>query len=260
MRVKINGISLNYRLTGQGKTLVLTHGLGGSLAAWQDLAPEMSKHYQVLTWDVRGFGESDKPEEEYSPQIFSQDLHGLLEVLSIEKVYLLGHSMGGVIAQRFTLDYPRQVDALILVATSSEVGPRATEAWAERTRLVEEQGMKGLTQFTHRLYAPGFGEAHPQVVDRRVEELLKNDPKAYIRATRAISKYNYTPELGGISCPTLILQGDKDIVTPPGGSVIMSRHIPGSRLKIYENCGHGIPGEKPEEFRDDLLSFLRDHG
>ncbi|MCH9037656.1 MAG: alpha/beta fold hydrolase, partial [Chloroflexi bacterium] len=59
MRVKINGISINYRLTGQGKTLVLTHGLGGSLAAWQDLAPEMSRHYQVLTWDVRGFGESD---------------------------------------------------------------------------------------------------------------------------------------------------------------------------------------------------------
>ncbi len=256
MRTVINGISLNYEITGEGKALVLTHGLGGELGNWRNVVPDLARSYRVMTWDVRGFGQSDKPEGEYSAGLFAEDLHRLLARLGIARVYLLGHSMGGVIAQRFALDYPQQVEALILVSTSSEVGPRATAAWEDRIRGIEEKGMEGITPFAGWAYAPEFAQAHPEAVEERLRVVLRNDPQAYIRATRAVSSYNYTPELARIGCPTLILQGDKDIITPPGGSVIMNRNIPGSQLKIFKDCGHMLPTEKEKEFVEAVLEFL----
>ncbi|MFQ5934222.1 MAG: alpha/beta fold hydrolase, partial [Dehalococcoidia bacterium] len=193
----------------------------------------------------------------YTPTLLAQDLHHLLAKLNIDKVYLLGHSMGGVIAQRFALDYPDPVEALILVATSSEVGPKATAGWEDRIRLVEEKGMEGMVTFGQRVYTPEFAAAHSDVVEERTKRLLANDPKAYVKATRAISKYNYTGELARIKCPTLILQGEEDVLTPPGGSVIMHRNIPGSELKMYKGCGHMVPSEKEGEFVSDILNFLK---
>ncbi|MFQ5872406.1 MAG: alpha/beta fold hydrolase [Dehalococcoidia bacterium] len=257
MRTKIDGIYINYELTGRGKTFVLTHGLGGELGNWGHVVPPFAELYQVLTWDVRGFGRSDKPDGEFSPGLFAQDLHQLLVKLNIAGVYLLGHSMGGVIAQRFALDYPDQVEALILVATSSEVAPKFMAGWQERIRLVQEKGMEGVVPFSNRGYGPEFATTHPQMVKERSKLLLNNDPKAYVKATGAISDYNYTGELPRLKCPTLILQGDKDVITPPGGSVIMSRNIPGSELKIYKGCGHMVPTEREREFVGDILDFLK---
>ena len=256
MRTKINGVSLNYEITGEGRTLVLTHGIGGSLGSWSNVAPRLAGSFQVLTWDVRGFGDSDKPDEEYSPELFAGDLHLRLEKLNIDKVALLGHSMGGVIAQRFVLDYPDSVEALILEATSSEVGPKAVAGWDQRIRAIEEGGMERVAASGGRAFAPSFAAAHPELIEQRQRLTVRNDPRAYIRAVRAISHYNYTSELSRIECPTLILQGDLDLVTPPGGSVIMSRNIPGSQLKIYEDCGHVVHIEKEPEFVTDLLQFL----
>jgi len=139
MRIKIDGIHLNYELAGQGRTLVLIHGLRSSLASWGPLIPPLAEYYQVLAWDVRGHGQSDKPDEEYTVSQWAQDLSLLLHKLAITKAYVLGISMGGVIAQRFALDYPGVVEALILASTSSEVGERATRAWeAQAEQLARE--------------------------------------------------------------------------------------------------------------------------
>lgn len=228
MRIKIDGVHLNYELAGQGKTLVLIHGLRSSLASWRPFIPALAEHYQVLVWDVRGHGQSDKPDEEYTVSLWAQDLSLLLHKLDIAKAYVLGISMGGVLAQRFTLDYPDMVEALILASTSSEVGERATRAWEAQAEQLEREG-----------------QGQPDELTR-----------AGIRAIRAIARYNFTPELSRIRCPTLILQGENDTLTPPGGSVIMHRNIPGSQL-VFLQCGHAIPSEQPQLFVQHVLGFLK---
>ena len=256
MRVKVNGIFINYELAGKGKCLALIHGLGGSLNTWHQQVAAFSERYQVLTWDVRGFGGSDRPRGEYSATLFASDLAGLLRKLSVERAYVLGHSMGGVIALRFALDHPELTAGLIVSASSSEVNPKAIEYWDDLAATVEKKGMEAVPFDPARVFSKEFGARNPDLVAAFARTRPVNDPNAYARAARAMARYNYTPELGKITCPTLVIVGDQDMVTPPGGSVIMSRRIPGSKLIIFKGLGHVSYVENPEVYNSAVLGFL----
>jgi pimeloyl-ACP methyl ester carboxylesterase len=121
---------------------------------------------------------------------------------------------------------------------------------------IEQRGFSLNTDFASRIYAPSFVKAHPEAVQAMAARTATNDPRAYAAAARAVSAYNWTAELGRLRMPTLIIQGMEDKLTPPGGSVKMSRAIPRSRLLMFPDCGHVIPEEKPELFTRTLLAFL----
>jgi len=170
--------------------------------------------------------------------------------------HVVGISMGGVIAQRFALDFPVHVKSLTLISTSSEVGPQAQAAWEKTASIIEQRGFSANADFAQRIYAPGFVKAHPEAVQAMAERTARNDQRAYAAAARAIGSYNWTAELSRIQAPTLIIQGMKDALTPPGGSIKMSRVLPRSRLLMFSDCGHVVPEEKPELFTRTLLAFL----
>ncbi len=256
MHTVVDGLRFRYAQDGQGTDLVLIHGLGGSLRDWDPIVPELSRHHRLLRWDVRGFGDSGKPSGPYSPQLFARDLVGLMRALGVTRTHVVGISMGGVIAQRFTLDYPDLVQSLTLISTSSEVGERARRDWEKTAAVIEQRGFPAGTEFAERVFAPSFVKAHPEVVKEMAARTVANDQQAYAAAARAISAYNWTADLSRIQAPTLILQGLDDVLTPPGGSVRMSRGIPRSRLLLIPDCGHDVPVEKPELLTHTLLAFL----
>ncbi|MGE0827711.1 MAG: alpha/beta fold hydrolase, partial [Candidatus Binatia bacterium] len=105
-------------------------------------------------------------------------------------------------------------------------------------------------------FAPSFVSAHPEQVAIIAERTAKNDPRAYAAAARAIGAFNWTAELPRLQMPTLILQGLEDNLTPPGGSVKLSRGIPHSRLLMLPDCGHVITVEKSEVFTHAMLAFI----
>lgn len=256
MLVTVDGLQFHCVQDGQGSDLILIHGLGGSLHDWDACAPPLSRHHRVLRWDVRGFGESAKPPGPYSPQLFARDLAGLVRSLGVTSAHVAGISMGGVIAQRFALDYPELVQSLTLISTSSEVGAQARAAWEKMAAVIEQHGFSADTAFAERIFAPSFVKAHPEAVQEMAARTAANDPRAYAVAARAIGAYNWTADLGRMQAPTLILQGLDDALTPPGGSVRMSRVLPRSRLLLIPDCGHVVPVEKPELFTHTLLAFL----
>ena len=114
MKIIANGISMNYELIGSGRCLTLIHGAGDNLNAWFNQVPAFSQRYRVLTYDVRGHGQTEMTEEELTTELWVDDLYALLKDLSISETFLLGHSMGGAIALQFTLTHPKMVKALIL--------------------------------------------------------------------------------------------------------------------------------------------------
>lgn len=260
MRVAVGEIEINYVLEGEGRTVVLTHGLGEDLGTWEEAARTLRDRYRVLRWDVRGFGASDAPYDlvtPVTPVTWAADLNGLLEVLEIPSAVIVGDSMGGVIAQRFVLDYAKRTEALILLCTSSEVGPTLKAYWEQHAQTIEEEGMAASGGLAGgRGYSDGFRREHGAEIAAWDAEMLSIDPQAYAAAGRAVSDYRYTEELAAIRCPTLILQGLDDIVTPPGGSVIMSRKIPGAQLEMIENCGHAIGREQGEVMLRHIEAFL----
>jgi 3-oxoadipate enol-lactonase len=255
MRVEAGGIHLNYELTGDGTPLVLTHGLGNDLRFWDDVEKPLAEHHRLLRWDVRGFGASDKPPGPYGTQLLAADLAALLDALGLERVHLAGLSMGGVVAQRFALDFGHRVRSLILISTSSEVGERAVRSWQRLADRVEREGFDERTADASPSFSAAFAARHPARVRALSEQVRDNDPAAYAAAARAVSEYNWTADLSRVAAPTLILQGLADRLTPPGGSVRMQRALPRARLLLVADTGHFLPLERPILFACSVLAF-----
>lgn len=258
MEAIVDGMRLHYELAGErGPLVVLTHGLGGRLEFFDAHVEALTRSYRVLRWDLRGAGRSEKPPGTYSPMLFSSDLAGLLDHLGEHTAYLVGHSGGGVVAQRFALDHPDRALGLVLVSTSSEVGAKATAAWNRLADTIEQRGFGPAERDPDpRGFGPAFAASHPDVVRQLAEQTRANDPRAYAASARAFGAYNWTAELATLRVPTLIVQGLADRMTPPGGSVIMSRRIPKSRLVMIPEAGHNLPIEMPTVFTTAILAFF----
>ena len=254
----VNAVRLCYQVSGEGPVVVLTHGLGGNLESWQPTAEALQDRFTVLRWDVRGFGRSDRERGPVDPKTWAADLNGVLEHAGVDRAVLVGISLGGVVAQRFALDFPERTRALVLMSTTSEVGDRARTAWLERARLVEEKGLLAAFGGGPALsYAPDYAEKYAAEIRAAAEESARrNDPHCYAAAARAVSAYDFTAELARLDLRALVLQGLEDRLTPPGGGVILARAIPGARLELIEGCGHAISAEKFETMLALLEDFL----
>ncbi len=254
-QVVVDGVSLHYEQEGEGSDLLLVHGLGGTLQVWGADVPVFARHHRVTRFDVRGHGESEKPPGPYSLARFAQDVMAVCDAAGIESTHVLGISMGGVIAQRVALDAPRRVRSLILVSTSSEVGPQSVTAWQRLAERIERFGFDAQTADASRAFAPAFAKQHPDVVAALARRNAANDPRGYAAAARAVSDYNWTAELSRVTVPVLILQGLDDQLTPPGGSVKMSRALPHARLVMVDEAGHNLAIEQPAVFQSSVLAF-----
>jgi pimeloyl-ACP methyl ester carboxylesterase len=258
MQATVDGVDLHYELAGEGPTIVLTHGIGGSGADFAPIVPGLAQRYRVLTWDVRGFGTSARPAEGYSIAGFARDLAGLLDQLGIEQAVIGATSMGGTITQRFILDFPERTAAAVILSTSSEVNARARDAWLQQADAIERDGMAAwLRRSRPAQYTDEYLRAHPEALAAEEKRIAANpDGHVYAQVTRAVADYNYTEELESVRVPALVLVGSKDPQTPPGGSVIISRRIPGAELHILDGFGHGLPREAPEQVVALILAFL----
>jgi pimeloyl-ACP methyl ester carboxylesterase len=267
MKIEANGISMNYEVTGSGRWLTLIHGAGDNLEAWWNQVPAFSERYRVLTYDVRGYGQTETPAGEYTTDILVQDLNELLKGLGIEETYLLGYSMGGRIAVEFTLKYPGTVKALIIA--NSGVAPvergqadmkEMMELRQKRMETVEKEGLAPIMgESTAMVFSPGWPEKNLDVVEHYTRIRLKNDPGAYLTAMRAMVWGMSPPDVSAIRCPTLIIAGEKDGLMGAESGQASQKLIPGSQLKVMAT-GHAAAIEKPEEFNSTVLEFLAGTG
>lgn len=254
-RLRVDGCELSFEEAGAGSTLVLIHGLGNDLRFWDRHVDALAERHRVVRYDVRGFGASEKPPGPYSPEIFARDLDEFLTGIGVRDAHVLGISMGGVIGQRFALDYRHRVRSLVLVSTSSEVGPKSVAAWQRLADTIEREGFDARSADASRAFSASFVAAHPDVVAEAGRVNAACDPRGYAAAARAVSDYRWTDSLRRLDLPVLILQGLDDRLTPPGGSVKMSRVLPRALLLMVPDCGHNLPVEQPVFFRTAVLAF-----
>jgi pimeloyl-ACP methyl ester carboxylesterase len=258
MRTTVDGVGLNYEVTGNGPTIALTHGIGGSGADFEPIIAGLARNYQVLTWDVRGFGASERPADGYGIARFAKDLAGILDHIGVDQAVIMGTSMGGTITQRFILDFPQKTAAAVIMSTSSEVNERARDMWFRQADAIERDGMEA---WIRRSRPPEqtdeFLKEHPEILEAEQRRIRNNpDGHVYAQVARTVADYNYTEELKSVRVPTLVLVGSEDKQTPPGGSVIISRTIPGAELHILDGFGHGLPRETPDQVIELVTAFL----
>jgi pimeloyl-ACP methyl ester carboxylesterase len=263
-KVKTNNIELFYEIHGAGKPLVLISGLGYSSWQWHKMVPLLAEHFQVITFDNRGVGQSDKPAGPYTAQMLAQDTVGLLDALKIEKAVIVGHSMGGFIAQAMALDFPQRVEKLILCSTNFG-GPNHVPVTPEAMKVLSDVSSDPLTRFTNGLKvstAPGWSEKNNEMIQEWIKWRVANpiEPAPY-QAQMAIGlgllaeAAAFENKLSRLNVPTLILFGAHDKVVPPANADLLAQKIADSTVLIFPDAGHFFPIEIPEAASHAITDF-----
>jgi len=263
-KVKVNDIQLYYEVRGEGEPLVLIMGLGANTRGWDMQVPAFSREFQVVAFDNRGSGRSDKPASSYSMRLFADDTAGLMDALGIASAHVYGQSMGGLIAQELALSYPQRVRTLVLGSTSCG-GQRAVGALPEHLTLMaslntlspEEAAEKGLPL----MYSAEFiARKRQELIARALAEAeLRPPPDAFARQVQAAVRHEAYDRLPQIRCPTLVISGSDDKIVPAENSRILAEQIPGAELVLLPKAGHGYLVECADESNAIVLDFLRRH-
>lgn len=246
--VEINDVKINYVAEGKApKTIVFIHGLGENLESWKHQTKFFSKDFKVVALDLRGHGKSGVPKKKIEMDDFAGDVMGLLNHLGIKKAHFCGLSMGALVIFELYKRHPDYFLSMILVATRPRYPPAQTAA-------LEGMSMEviGEEVATFAL-AASAAESLREEVAKMIAGTQKD---VYLQSAEATSMLNYTDLLPKIKVPTLIIVGDRDIVTPVHSAEILNRDIPRSILKMMRGIGHLPNRENPEEFNNTLEEFL----
>ncbi len=265
-KIESNGIEIYYEIHGSGQTLLLVTGLGYGLWYWKKLVLELSDHYQVILFDNRGSGKSSHPDGPYTIPMMAADTAGLLDALELKEIAVLGHSLGGFIAQELVVSRPDLVGKLILASTNYG-GMNVIPVTAEALEVMTSRGgdpVELVKRGIEIACAPGFVEKHPQVVQDMIDYRFTNPvPSAQYHAqvaagagTAAYSDTQVDERMDSIKIPTLILSGEFDRVVPPGNAKLMAEKIPQAQVVIIPDTGHMFPIENPVTAADEIKVFL----
>lgn len=252
-------IHLHYEVHGKGQPLLFIHGLGSSARDWELQVSEFSKTYQVITFDLRGHGQSDKPAGPYSLPMFAADTAQLLSSLALTSAHVVGLSLGGGVAFQLAIDYPALVKTMVIVNSAPEMIVRTFKdrmsVW-QRFAIVRLLGMRKMGEVLSTRLFPR--EEHESLRATFVERWAENDPRAYREAMRAMIGWSVMDRLGSIQCPTLVMTADQDY-TPVALKEDYAKLIPEAQLVVIPDSHHATPVEQPETFNTVLMEFLEKH-
>lgn len=267
----IHGYRRAFRIAGEGPALLLIHGIGDNSSTWSEIIPHLAENHTVIAPDLLGHGRSDKPRADYSVAAYANGMRDLLSVLGIDKVTVVGHSLGGGVAMQFAYQFPHMVDRLVLVSAggvTKDVHPFlrliSMPVVNEALKLLRLPGAMAAVRAVGDVVSRVHGSPlRPGAMLHDTPDLVRvlgdlPDPtayEAYLRTLRSVVDWRgqvvtmldrcYLTE----NLPVQLIWGACDSVIPVAHAHMAHAAMPGSRLDIFENAGH-FP------FRDDPLRFL----
>jgi pimeloyl-ACP methyl ester carboxylesterase len=269
----IHGYERAYRMAGRGPALLFLHGIGDDSSTWLDLLASLSGDYTVIAPDLLGHGASAKPRADYSVAAYACGMRDLLTTLDIDRVTVVGHSLGGGVAMQFAYQFPERCERLVLVGSGgvgASVHPLLRMAAAPGAGLVMPllgtrpalAAMRGIAELLRVSEGLGLGPDLDYVLTRYVRLLQPSSRTAFLRTLRSVVDWRgqvvnmldrcYLTE--GI--PTLLAWGTDDVVVPSGHALRAHRAMPGSRLVLFEGAGHFPHRSDPKRFLEILREFL----
>ena len=238
---------MHYEIAGSGFPLVLLHGIGSNARSWHRQIAAFAAGFRVIAWDAPGFGKSpDLPPQEPSIRAFALSLRELLDSAGVKSAVVLGHSLGGIIAQQFYGDYPEYVAALILADTTQ--GGSAN--LSERLRMIRTMTPRALAeQRGPKLLSP---QAAPELVQETIDIMSQVRRPGYEFAAIAMANSDLKGILDHIRIPLLMIWGANDTITPR-----WERWPDGAALEIIPDAGHLCYAEQPDLFYQAVIRFLQ---
>jgi pimeloyl-ACP methyl ester carboxylesterase len=252
--IQVPNGKLYFEMHGQGRTLVLLHGLWSNHGVWRKIVPELARNNEVILLDHMGHGESDRMQVPYRPATYASDLGHLLGSLNRNKVTLLGFSLGASVAQAYYFQKPSIVEALVLVATP----PPYKMRWMmgiEFVSFLEKLGITSLKRQTIRALGRRYSKGTDKgFIEKTLNELSSYDNGEFARLLRSAWDRRNIGREAEIRAPTHIVVGEKDGIR--GHSVSIQQAIPSSWLSIVPDSDHSVLFDRPEWVAREILAFL----
>ena len=246
------------RGASRGVPVAFLHGFAGSWRSFASVLPHLPSGIRAIAPTLRGHGDASKPPSGYGVQDFADDVAGLLDGLQVEAAVVVGHSMGGAVAQRFALDHPGRTLGLVLAASSVPAGEvPAVRSFYEDvvTGLSDPVDPALLRSFIATTLARPIPESVYQVL---LEDARRLPARVWREAFRERLDTDMSGEIHRISVPTLLVWGDRDGRTTRSEQEKLLAAVEEARLLVYEDAGHDLHLEEPERFAADVASFVRE--
>ena len=251
-----NGVQLNYQKTGNGQPIIFVHGLSSSMELWTRIDQTALNGKTIISYDLRGHGRSEKVSGPHNLEKHMSDLASLMEKLEIEKAQIVGHSLGAMIALELALQHPSKVSSLTLLSTTAAFPQETRNTFFEMAASASFGGMESITdQLIDLSFRPIFHKTESKIVEAIRRSLLSNDAPSIVSAIRMVAKVDLRERLSSVSCPTQILVGSDDILTPLDLAKELVASIKGAQLKELPNCGHAAPVEQPSLVTKAITEF-----
>ena len=251
-KADINGIKLNYEVTGDGEPVILITGFAGTTAFWNNTVPLLSDNYKVITLDNRGVG-STKYNGKFTIEAMADDVIALMDHLSIFDAHIVGWSMGTTISHRIALKYPERVSTLTFISPYAKRPARSSYIMNTAIQMVKEGA--DFDHFSRILNSFCFSEDvffDKEKKGSKIKLPAKMDIRGIEDQMKALDVYDGRWDMNKIQFNTLVIHGTKDIMVPPWIGEIIADTIPSSKLVMVPKAGHII-------HPSDYIAVLKEH-
>lgn len=253
----INSIQIYYEIHGKGEPLLLIHGLGSSTQDWENQVAFFSSRYQVIAFDLRGHGKTDKPKHPYTVSLLAEDTACFIKALNLSPVNVVGHSLGGMIAFQLAVDYPTLIKSMIIVNSAPFLSfPSLKDVLRFFLRSINVRlfGMRYLSVQLATMLFPKPEQA--PLRETFIKRWCENDPKAYLCALHAFRHWNLKNKLHNLQMPTLVIAADHDY-TPVSLKEDYCQKLARGKVVVIEDSHHMTILDQPARFNKAVLDFLQ---
>lgn len=261
-KTHINHITLYYEQHGIGDDLILIGGLSADHQVWKSTIRHLSHHFRILIFDNRGAGQTSSPDYPYTTEMMAHDVLQLMDALHISKAHVVGHSMGGCVAQQMMLLAPDRIKKCVIACSRAKPNALGNMVLSLREKL-EAAGISKelLAEYVMPfLFSEDFLKQDFQVKGF-IQWTLQNEnpqtPAGFKNQLQAVKNHNVVDQLSKIEKPVLIIAGENDILMPVKQAKEMSDLIKNSIFKIIDNCAHMPHVENSKAFSELVLAFLK---
>ena len=259
--LKTGDIELYYECHGSGPPLMLIAGIASDSQSWMPVVPELARHFTLVLPDNRGAGRTGPDTAPLTIPAIARDCAALMTHLGHERMHVLGHSMGGAIAQTLVLEHPERVDHLVLAATGAKLSMRNRILFNDLSAL-RQGGVDPLLWYKilfQWLFRPAFF-ADERAVNGAAEQALAyayaQSGDNFARQLAAAQKVDHREQLGQIAAPTLVMAAEDDLLFSPAAVRALSQAIAGARFALVKNAAHSLHWDNPHGFCAVVREFL----
>jgi pimeloyl-ACP methyl ester carboxylesterase len=272
-KVEVNGVNLWYRISGEGEPVAQIHGAGFGHFNFDPATPELSKHFKVIDYDMRGYGQSDRPLQHYDMEVWADDLAGLMDALGIEEAHVHGTSMGGMIAIAFAGKYPERTTSVVINCAAAKLGVTGRlifKNWIDIARMDPDgPGSRLLAELiTWQALSKRFlEEQDADELTDLIQQILRdsNRIEVFTAACQAMCDMDLTSWLPKITSPALVLGGDEDLMTPwdqgpnGAGQEAVYHGIPNAEKYVVRGSNHSTIFDGTQEHNRVVIDFFNRH-